>query len=58
MAFYQRDFDKNKLILPLFVVIAAVGAYVAFQLHAEIKPVSLDDLGNGLPAPIFPRPIR
>lgn len=53
----MHEFNKNKFVFPLFLLIVSLAFYAIGHLAPLVKPASLDDLDDRYSIPAFPNPV-
>lgn len=58
MDFHRKEFNKNKIIIPVFALMLIIAGYVAHVLSKTMKPMTLDEYERRYSIPEFPKPIN
>lgn len=53
----MHEFNKNKFIFPVFLLVVSVAFYAIAHLAPLVKPATLDDPDSRFSVPAFPVPV-
>lgn len=58
MNFQQKEFNKNKIVIPVLLVVLVVAAFAMSKLSRTMSPMTLEEYEGRYSVPEFPKPIR
>lgn len=56
MDFHQKEFNKNKIIIPVLFLMLMAAGYVAHRLSGMMTPMTLDEYEQRYSVPEIPKP--
>lgn len=56
MDFQHKEFNKNKIIVPVILVIIIIAGYAVDRLSHAMRPLTLDEYERRSTAPQIPQP--
>ena len=56
MDLQHKEFNKNKIIIPVMLLVVIVAGYVASRLSHMMKPMTLDEYEQRYSTPEIPQP--
>ena len=53
----RKEFNKNKIVIPVIILIILTAAYVADSLSKAMRPMTVEEYESRYAIPEFPKPI-